>query len=325
MFEDCFGLRVGFTELHMLKALMARRYRLACKQILGRIVRGGLIHSDETHANLQKEKGYVWALTNMEDVIYMYKPSREATFLQELLKDFRGVLVSDFYSGYDSLPCVQQKCLVHLIRDFNSDLLSNPYNEEFKALAAEFGKLLRSIVATIDKYGLKKHHLHKHKAEVDHVFRALEPRIYHSELAEGYQKRLLKNEGKLFAFLDHDGVPWNNNNAEHAIKNFAYYRRISDGKMREAGLSDYLVLLSVYQTCKFRGVSFLKFLLSREDDVETICRQQRKKRRPPPLEIYPKGFPRGYNRQKPEKSMKAGSGTETVVSESFASADKLEN
>jgi hypothetical protein len=26
MFEDCFGLRVGFTELHMLKALMARRY-----------------------------------------------------------------------------------------------------------------------------------------------------------------------------------------------------------------------------------------------------------------------------------------------------------
>jgi hypothetical protein len=25
---------------------------------------------------------------------------------------------------------------------------------------------LRSIIATIDKYGLKKRHLHKHKAEV---------------------------------------------------------------------------------------------------------------------------------------------------------------
>jgi hypothetical protein len=32
--------------------------------------------------------------------------------------------------------------------------------------------------------------------------------------------------------------------------------------MREQGLSDYLVLLRVYQTCKYRGVSFLKFLLS---------------------------------------------------------------
>jgi predicted RecB family nuclease len=325
MFQDCFGLRVGFTELHMLKALMARRYRLACKYILDRIVRGGLIHSDETHANLQKEKGYVWTLTNMEDVVYMYKPSREAAFLQELLKDFKGVLISDFYSGYDSLPCEQQKCLVHLIRDFNSDLMGNPYDEEFKALAAEFGKLLRSIVATIDKYGLKKRHLHKHKVEVDRFFHVVGPRVYHSELAESYRKRLLKNQGKLFVFLDHDGVPWNNNNAEHAIKNFAYYRRISDGKMREEGLSDYLVLLSVYQTCRYRGVSFLKFLLSREDDVETFCQRKRKKRRPPPLEIYPKGFPRGYNRQKPEKSTKAGTGTERFVSESSTSPEKMEN
>ena len=31
--------------------------------------------------------------------------------------------------------------------------------------------------------------------------------------------------------------------------------------MSEEGLSDYLVLLSIYQTCKYRGVSFLKFLL----------------------------------------------------------------
>ena len=119
----------------------------------------------------------------------MYKPNREAAFLQDLLKDFKGVLVSDFYSGYDSLPCEQQKCLVHLIRDINDDLKGNPYDEEFKALAAEFAKLLRSIVDTIDKYGLKKRHLHKHKAEVDRFFRDLASRVYRSELADGYQKR----------------------------------------------------------------------------------------------------------------------------------------
>ena len=42
----------------------------------------------------------------------------------------------------------------------------------------------------------------------------------------------------------------------------------------EEGLSDYLVLLSVYQTCKYRGVSFLKFLLSQEEDVEAFCRAE---------------------------------------------------
>ena len=190
--------------------------------------------------------------------------------------------------------------MVHLKRDFNGDLLGNPYDEEFKALAAEFGRLLRSIVGTIDRYGLKKRHLHKHKVEVGRFFRALEVRVYRSELAGGYQKRLLKYEGKLFTFLDHDGVPWNNNNAEHAVKAFAYYRRVSDGQWREGGLSDYLVLLSAYQTCKYRGVSFLKFLLSGDDDVATFCQPGQRKKRRPRLEVYPEGFPRKYGKRLPE-------------------------
>jgi predicted RecB family nuclease len=312
-FEENFGLRVGLVELHMIKSQVARGYRDACKRILDRIVGGELAHADETHVNLQKGKGYVWALTNLEDVLYLYRPNREAGFLHDLLKGFKGVLVTDFYSGYDSLPCEQQKCLVHLIRDINEDLKSNPYDEEFKALATEFGKLLRSIIDTIDKYGLKKHHLHKHKAEVDRFFRALEPRVYRSELAEGYQKRLVKNKTKLFTFLDHDGVPWNNNNAEHAVKVFASYRRVRDGQVKEAGLSDYLVLLSVCQTCKYRGVSFLKFLLSREENVEAYCQLGRKKRPQPGLEMYPDGFSRGGCRRKADKGTNDGtskSGTE---------------
>ena len=33
-----------------IKALMADRYRTTCNQILARIVGGGLLHIDETHA-----------------------------------------------------------------------------------------------------------------------------------------------------------------------------------------------------------------------------------------------------------------------------------
>src|SRR5262249_21138137 len=104
MFEDCFGLRIRFQDIHMLKRLVARRYRTACRLILDRILKGGLVHADESHVNLKKGKGYVWVLANLEDVLYIYRPNREAAFLQDLLKDFKGVLVSDFYSGYDSLP-----------------------------------------------------------------------------------------------------------------------------------------------------------------------------------------------------------------------------
>jgi hypothetical protein len=88
----------------------------------------------------------------------------------------------------------------------------------------------------------------------------------HHEVAQGYRKRFEKYRGKLFAFLDHDGVPWNNNNAEHAIKVFAKYRQFADGRFTEASLNDYLVILSVYQSCEYQGIDFLDFLRGKDQD-----------------------------------------------------------
>ena len=52
-----------------------------------------------------------------------------------LLKDFRGVLVSDFYAVYDAFKCPQQKCLIHLMRDINDDMHRYPYDEELRMIA----------------------------------------------------------------------------------------------------------------------------------------------------------------------------------------------
>ena len=82
-------------------------------------------------------------------------------------------------------------------------------------------------------------------------------------------------------------MPWNNNNAEHAVKGFAYYREIADGLMTESGLTNYLTLLSIQQTCVYKGVSFLKFLLSQERDIDGFCDGGRRGRRGLPYELYP--------------------------------------
>jgi hypothetical protein len=157
----------------------------------------------------------------MEDVVYLYRPSREADFLHTVLAGFHGVLITDFYTGYDALPCLQQKCLIHLIRDINDDLLKHPFDHELKELATLFGQLLRGIMATVDRVGLKASYLSKHKPEVKKFLDVLTVKAFESEIAGQYGKRILKYQSKLFTFLEHDGVPWNNNNAEHAVKYFA--------------------------------------------------------------------------------------------------------
>jgi Transposase IS66 family len=131
-----------------------------------------------------------------------------------------------------------------------------------------------------------------HERGVAKYFQSLATQIYRSEAAEALQVRLVKYQDKLFAFIKHDGVPWNNNNAENAIRRFGYYREDNVGRLKEPGLKDFLVLLSICHTCHYKGVSFLKFLLSRERDIEAFCQRPQRKRRSPAIETYPKGVVR---------------------------------
>jgi hypothetical protein len=215
----------------------------------------------------------------MEEVAYLYTPTREGGTIQAMLRDFKGVLVSDFYAAYDAIDCPQQKCLIHFIRDLNDDLLKHPFDDGLKRLAMEFTGLLKLIVDTVDQRGLKKRFLSKHRVFVDRFYKRLSSEVGLSEAATKIVERLHKNRNTMFTFLDFDDIPWNNNNAEHAIKAFASLRRVIEGPTTEKGLRDYLVLLSICETCKYKNIDFLDFLRSGSKDVVEFA-ISRSKRRP---------------------------------------------
>jgi hypothetical protein len=269
--NEVFGFQFTHTVLGRVKPWMAERHQATYDRLKDRLRRGNLIHADETMVLVKGRSGYVWAFTNLEEVVYAYTPTREGTLLEELLDGFTGVLVSDFYSAYDTPLCKQQKCLIHLIRDVNDDIFHHPFDEELKTLAQKLVGVLKPIIDTIDRYGLKQYHLNKHKEEVARYFRYLSGQAYGSEVARKYQKRLKKYRDKLFVFLDHDGIPWNNNNAENAIKLFASRRKLIGSSFTEKGLKDYLVFLSIFQTCRNKHLSFLRFLRSGGLDLDAFA------------------------------------------------------
>jgi hypothetical protein len=163
---DVFDLHID-KNLDKCRVRIARFYEPLYAEILSDIIRSPVLHIDETTVNLRKQKGYVWVLTTFDRVYYFYRPTREAEFLHDMLASFRGVLVSDFYTGYDSLPCGQQKCIVHLVRDIDDDLLRNPFDEELKRFAQTFGVMLRLIINTVERFGLWRRHLNRHKADLE--------------------------------------------------------------------------------------------------------------------------------------------------------------
>ena len=211
-------------------------------------------------------------------MIYILSESREGEMAHKLLADFKGVLVSVFYTAYDSIDCPQQKCLIHLMRDLNDEVLNFPFDEQLKQIVIDFGDLIKPIIETVDRYGSKKHFLRKHAVRVEGFFHNLKLTDYQSETAIKCKDRFERNRDKLFTFLKYDGIPWNNNNAEHAVKAFAKLRDVIEGSSTAKGTEEYLTLLSVCQTCKYRGLDFLDFLRSGEKDIDVFAISQQKRR-----------------------------------------------
>jgi hypothetical protein len=109
--ERVFGLYMAPGSTKRCKTAMALTCRCTYDNLLKKLCSGPLLHVDETGISVKGKSGCVWVLASAEDVAYFYTPTREGVTIQGLLKDFTGVLVSDFYTAYDSIPCSQQKML----------------------------------------------------------------------------------------------------------------------------------------------------------------------------------------------------------------------
>lgn len=110
------------------------------------------------------------------------------------------MLVSDFYLGYDSMPCRQQKCLIHLIhliRDINDELWKAPFDKELEGFTVAVQFLLVPILEAVDHYGLKAWHLRKFLKDVERFYdKPIIGMEYTLEPVRTFQKRLERYRGK---------------------------------------------------------------------------------------------------------------------------------
>ena len=243
--------------------------------LLARILASPFVHVDETKISIQGIQNYVWVLTNGMHVVFRLTETRETTLIEKILSAYKGVLVSDFYAGYDAVACRQQKCLSHLIGDLNDDLWNNPFNSELESFVAAVRDVLVPIFEDVGKYGLKARNLRKHKRLVKRFYaHCVDRHIYECEIVAKYQKRFIRYRDSLFLFIEEDEIPWNNNAAERAIRHLAVQRKISGSFYREV-TSKYLRLLGIGQTCRFQEKSFLRFLTSGKKAVDQYRERKR--------------------------------------------------
>src|SRR5262249_36516094 len=86
--NEIFGFAFGHVILNRIMPRLAELHAATYERLKEKLRRGPLIHADEAKVALKKHSGYAWAFTNLEEVLYIYTPTREGTILGEMLDGF---------------------------------------------------------------------------------------------------------------------------------------------------------------------------------------------------------------------------------------------
>jgi hypothetical protein len=74
-------------------------------------------HVDETGLPLDGKNWWLWCIVATEVVLYLPSDTRGSEAIKDIFHEYKGILLSDFWTAYNKLDAEQQKCLEHVVRE----------------------------------------------------------------------------------------------------------------------------------------------------------------------------------------------------------------
>lgn len=217
--------------------------------------------SDETSYSFNGSKYWLWNFSNHDVSFVKIVDSRASAVPKQVLgENFKGVLNTDCYPGYDSVKADEkQKCWAHLLREAKQ--LSEHYTE---------GKRLYAHLK----------HMYSYVKKVKEEHREGKPRVkgwvtrsigrFHQWIKHKWRfkkvrtlvKRIARYECEWFTCLKYDFVEATNNGSERDVRKNVIARKISGLHRSERGVHSREIMMSVLLTMPKKGVNAYGFVLN---------------------------------------------------------------
>ena len=231
-------------------------------EILMLINNGSILQADETGWRVRGSPWWLWVFGTQDAAYFTVDKTRGSTVVRRVLGEiFFGVLVVDGWNAYLSLVCEQQSCMSHLLRKIRKFRDAFPHLTEIVKFYLKFRRIILD--------GERLQHKRNQLGEI--VFQRRLTRLKKrladlvnwpnpDSILEEIIKKVKRQQPRILTFVEHPGVPFHNNYAEYLIRIGVLKRKISGGSVSAEGAEAYAILLSIYVTCKLRGMSFPKYL-----------------------------------------------------------------
>lgn len=218
--------------------------------ILEYIKSGPIIGIDETPFQVHKElgrsdtsKSYMWVIRGgppgKELALYIYRDSRSAEFLQNLLHGYEGFIMTDDFASYDSRLGIEfagrmAKCMTHARRNFVK-LADNKNKDASKLLDLIAGLYkVESVIREKELFvnckfdeikSIRKKYSKPIIEDIKSFMESISVKTLSSDGIMGAIRYFQNNLEGLTLFLEHGEVYIDNNATENAIRPFALGRK----------------------------------------------------------------------------------------------------
>ena len=253
-----------------------------------------VLHGDETTMQCNKEKGkkassksYMWVIASGEEektkgVIFKYSRSRSGEIAQKLLKEYKGILVTDGYAGYNNLEEINRaECWAHARRYFYESV---PLNENKQMIKTSDGYTgvkyideLFQIEREIEKLRAEEK-VQKRQEKSDPILKKFyewvnltsQKYITNKKLKEAITYVINQKEN-LSKFIEDGRIPLTNSRAERAIRPFAVHRKNWLFADTPEGAKANAIYYSIIETAKINKLNiykYIKYLLEKLPQLE---------------------------------------------------------
>ena len=277
--EEAHGVHVSPAAVLKMESWAAEALGPLYESLKAQVRHVPVVHADETSFRINGENGWLWVFVHVTAVVYRIAPSRGQEVVREILEGFEGTLVRDAWDPYNCVTTADHQLdLLHinrwveraevmhrleprpLLKEVEAKLTSaGRPPEEFLEFADRLRGLFRGAVLWSEGHpnasGRERRRIHKAAR------RALAHLVFHpwkDRDAARISKELWSKRTMVFTFLRKPGVAWHNNLAENHVRQGVLYRKISGGRRSWRGAWVLERLMSVYRTCRIRGLKFVE-------------------------------------------------------------------
>lgn len=260
LLQSVYGVHVSTGEIIEILHAVAALGKKPVARLLEGIQQAPVVCGDETGWREDGENGYLWVLCTPETRYYQRDKSRAAAVSQGMLGDeFAGVLSTDFYSGYNWYLGPKQRCWVHSLRTLHELKEAHPNDVGVQEWARAITQTYERAKKTAAKELSPAQRRRYRRRYEDELLALARPYLGDKEAPQHtFAKRIENFHAEMFTFVEHSGVPSENNAAERAVRPAVIARKVSGGTRSPRGSETKCTLMSLVGTWKLRALDPLE-------------------------------------------------------------------